>query len=52
MTQLCFFSRLSGIVTNKIEQRFYSVYSYSGMESIELHALNVYSSLSNLVKMY
>ena len=30
-----FFSNLEGIVANKIEQNFYSVYSYSGIESIE-----------------
>ena len=34
------FSNLSGIVADKIEQSFYSVYSYSGIESIE-HALIV-----------
>ena len=34
-TQLCFSSNLTGIVANKIEQSFYSVYSYSGIESIE-----------------
>ena len=39
MTQLCaFFPNLSGTVANKIEKSFYSVYSYSGIESIE-HAL-------------
>ena len=40
ITQLCFSSNLTGIVTNKIEQSFYSVYSYSGIESIE-HALRL-----------
>ena len=35
MTQLCFSSNLTGIVANKIEQSFYSVYSYSRIESIE-----------------
>ena len=39
ITQLCFSSNLAGIVANKIKQSFYSVYSYSGIESIE-HALN------------
>ena len=39
ITQLCFSSNLTGIVANKIEQKFYSVYSYSGIESIE-HAPN------------
>ena len=40
ITQLCFSSNLARIVANKIEQSFYSVYSYSGIESIE-HTLNV-----------
>ena len=35
VAQLCFSSNLTGIVANKIEQSFYSVYSYSGIESIE-----------------
>ena len=35
IAQLCFSSNLTGIVANKIEQSFYSVYSYSGIESIE-----------------
>ena len=35
ITQLCFSSNLAGIVANKIEQSFYSVYSYSRIESIE-----------------
>ena len=35
ITQLCFSSNFAGIVANKIEQSFYSVYSYSGIESIE-----------------
>ena len=43
ITQLCFSSNLAGILANKIEQSFYSVYSYSGMESIE-HALSLHSS--------
>ena len=38
ITQLCFSSNLAGIVAKKIEQSFYSIYSYSGIESIE-HAL-------------
>ena len=40
ITQLCFSSNLAEIVVNKIEQSFYSAYSYSRIESIE-HALNV-----------
>ena len=40
ITQLSFSSNLAGIVANKIEQSFYSVYSYSGIESIE-HALKM-----------
>ena len=40
ITQLCFSSNLAGTVANKIEQSFYSVYSYSGIESIE-HTLKV-----------
>ena len=36
ITQLCFSSLLAGTVANQIEQSFYSVYSYSGIEpSIE-----------------
>ena len=35
ITQLCFSSNLAGTVANKIEQSFCSVYSYSGIESIE-----------------
>ena len=35
ITQLCCSSNLAGIVVNKIGQSFYSVYSYSGIESIE-----------------
>ena len=35
ITQLCFSFNLAGIVANKIEQNFYSVYSYYGIESIE-----------------
>ena len=38
ITQLCFSSELAGIVSKKVEQSFYSVYSYCGIESIE-HAL-------------
>ena len=38
ITQLCFSSNVARIVANKIEQSFYFVYSYSGIESIE-HAL-------------
>ena len=38
ITLVCFSSNLVRIVANKIEQSFYSVYSYSGIESIE-HAL-------------
>ena len=40
ITQLCCSPNLAGIVANKIEQSFYSVYSYSGIESIE-HAISV-----------
>ena len=43
ITQLCFSSNLAGIMANKIEQSFYSVYSYSGIESIE-HTLNVFKA--------
>ena len=32
ITQLCFSSNVAGIVANEIEQNFYSVYSYSGIE--------------------
>ena len=35
ITQLCFSSNFAGIVANKIEQSFYSVCSYSEIESIE-----------------
>ena len=35
ITQLCFSPNLAGIVADKIEQSFYSVYSYSRIESIE-----------------
>ena len=35
ITQLCCSPNLAGIVTNKIEQSFYSIYSYSRIESIE-----------------
>ena len=34
-TQMCFSSNVAGIVVNKIEQSFYSVYSNSGIESIK-----------------
>ena len=44
ITQLCFYSNLAGIVANKIEQSFYSVYSYSGIESIK-HALSLWCQL-------
>ena len=39
ITKLCCSPNLAGIVANKIEQSFYSVYSYSGIESIE-HTLS------------
>ena len=45
ITQLCLSSNLAGIVANKIEQGFYSVYSYSGIESIEC-ALSVLEFVS------
>ena len=32
ITQFCCSPNLAGIVANKIEQSFYSVYSYSGIE--------------------
>ena len=48
ITQLCFSSNLTGIVANKIEQSFYSVYSYSGIESIE-RAVNPRSLLEKIV---
>ena len=35
ITQLCVSSNLAGIVANTIEQSLYSVYSHSGIESIE-----------------
>ena len=35
IAQLCFSSNLAGIVVSKNEQSFYSVYSYSGIESIK-----------------
>ena len=38
ITRMCFSSNLTGIVANEIEQSFYSVCSYSGIESIK-HAL-------------
>ena len=47
ITQLCFSSNLAGIVANKIEQSFYSAYSYSGIESIE-RALKMYSVTQTL----
>ena len=43
IAQLCFSSNLTGIVANKIEQSFYSVYSYSGIESIE-HVLKAHAN--------
>ena len=43
ITQLRFSSNVAGNVANKIEQSFYSVYSYSGIESIE-HALGFHYS--------
>ena len=48
ITQLCFSSNLTGIVADKIEQSFYSVYSYSGIESIE-HALTSASGIFGLL---
>ena len=45
VTQLCFSSDLAGIVANKIEQSFYSVYFYSGMESIERTPLHIWTFL-------
>ena len=48
ITQLCFPSNLTGIVAKKIEQSFYSVYSYSGIESIE-RAVNPRSLLEKIV---
>ena len=47
ITQLCFPSNLAGIVANKIEQSFYSVYSYSGIESIK-HAPSAFLSHHSL----
>ena len=47
ITQLCFSSNLTGIVADKIEQSFYSVYSYFGLESIET-APKQYSPFSPL----
>ena len=44
ITQLGCSPNLAGIVASKIEQSFYSDYSYSGIESIE-HAQNVHSIL-------
>ena len=35
ITQLCFSSNFSGIMASKIEQTFYSVYSYFGIVSNE-----------------
>ena len=40
ITRLCCSPNLAGIVTSKIEQSFYSAYSYSGIESIE-HAFTI-----------
>ena len=42
---MCFSSNVAGIMANKIEQSFYSVYSYSGIESIK-HALKSTFSLN------
>ena len=44
--QLCFSCNLAGIVANKIEQSFYPVYSYSGIEPIE-HALIRHVAMMN-----
>ena len=44
ITQSCFSFNWAGIVANKIEQNFCSVYSYSGIESIE-HTLNIFGNL-------
>ena len=38
ITQMCFSSNVAGIVANRIEQSFYSAYSYFGIEPIK-HAL-------------
>ena len=35
ITQSYFSSNFAGIMANEIEQSFYSVYSYSGIESIK-----------------
>ena len=40
ITQLCFSSNFVG--TNKIKQSFYSVYSYTGIESIERALIGYY----------
>ena len=40
ITQLCFSSNFAGIVANKIEQSFYSVYSSIPEESIQ-HTLRL-----------
>ena len=48
ITRLSFSSNLAGIVANKIKQSFYSVYSYSGIESIK-HALSLVNLKSNKV---
>ena len=42
---MCFSSNVAGIMANKIEQSFYSVYSCSGIESIK-HALKSTFSLN------
>ena len=44
IAQLCFSSNLTGIVANKIEHSFYSVYSYSRIKSIQ-HALSQFTFL-------
>ena len=40
ITQLCCSPNLAGIVTSKIKESFYSVYSYFRIESIE-HTLKL-----------
>ena len=50
VTQLCFSSDLAGIVANKIEQSFYSVYFYSGIESIERTPLHIWTFLIFFLK--
>ena len=50
IAQLCFSSNLARIVASKIEQSFYSVFSYSGIESIK-HALKCPNINSGIVVM-